>query len=195
VTHPFPLYVLRGAERQTNSPELDWPARIGIGLTLAKIPIAVFILLLIAIKAVTLLNWTIVFTMLIDIADGEIFNRSNYAANRFLRESRRIWDGTLDRVVIWSTLSAAVLLLDFPVTLFLFLMFREFAVVLVTSYPYFTKGFVHAPNLPSKIGAILIAVQLIFFTTTGDVPFLATLLFAACSLVGLWLYVSNPRRI
>ena len=199
MTHPFPVYVLRQSGRlrlvETGAVALDWPARLGIGLTLAKIPLTVFLVFLIFSHALQALNVTVCLTVLLDIADGEIFNRSAHAGNRFLRESRRIWDGTLDRMVIWTTLTFAVLVLGFPLVLFSILMLREFAVCAVTSYPYFKSGFVHAPNLPSKLGAVLIGAQLVLFTVLGRVPLLSTFLCIALSIVGLWLYVTKPERI
>jgi phosphatidylglycerophosphate synthase len=174
---------------------LDWAARLGIGLTLAKIPLTIFMTWLMFARAFEILNFVVVFTMLIDIADGVIFERSAHANNRFLRESRRIWDSALDRVVIWTMLCLALIIAHFPIMLFLILMLREFAVCGVTSYPYIKRGFVHSPNLPSKIGAVLIGVQFIFFTSTNQVPVLSTISCVAFSIVGLWLYVVKPKQI
>jgi hypothetical protein len=140
-------------------------------------------------------NAMVVLSIIIDIGDGIIFNKSRFAENRYLRESRRIWDGTLDRFIIWTTLLFALITIHFPLTLFTIIMVREFAVCLTTGLPYIRHAFVHSPNLPSKLGAVLIAAQLISFNQAAMIPLWLTFTFLALSGVGLVLYVVRPRQI
>jgi phosphatidylglycerophosphate synthase len=174
---------------------LDWPARLGFLLTFLKIPLTAIVVSLLFVGNVAVVNALIIFAMIIDIADGVIFNRSSHSTNRYLRESRRIWDGALDRLLIWTTLTAALLTLSFPKPLFAAIMIRELAVCAATSLPYLRSGFVHSPNWCSKVGAILIAVQFIYFTVTGGQHFLLFASFALSSSIGLVLYIARPQRV
>ena len=200
MTHPFPLYVFKpfSSRLESFSPpvnSLDPAATLGFGLTLAKIPLTMVSVLLVLSNRHLELTALIVFAIIIDILDGVIFNRSLFADHRGLRESRRIWDSTLDRLLIWSTLGAAVVTSGFPASVFGIIMLREFIVATVTGIPYLRTGFVHAPNLPSKIGATLIGVQVIWHNAGRPPSAFLLSLFLAFSLIGVAYYIKRPKSI
>lgn len=198
MTHAFPTFVLQPIEsvqRRYPTMLLDWPARLGFLLTFLKIPATLLMVWLLYVGQLQAVSVLVVWSMFMDWADGVIFNRSAHATDQYLRESRRIWDGTLDRFMIWTTLLFAVLMIGFPLQIFAVIMLREFIVCLVTGLPYVKTGFVHAPNWPSKLGAVMIGVQVILYNATSVVPTSSFIAFLLLSTIGIALYITSPRRI
>ena len=200
MTPPFPLFLLRPGSSRLHalSPavsSLDWPATLGFALTLAKIPLSLCMVILVLSGHLFAVDILIVLAIILDILDGVVFNNSAYSKHRHLRECRRIWDSILDRVLIWTTLTSAVIALNFPLWLFGTVFARELAVTVVTIRPYLKTGFVHAPNLATKIGATMIGAQMIWHTFDAEPSRILFGLFAGFSLLGLYWYTRYPKSI
>lgn len=196
--HVFPIFALQSSDAiQLRRPGLvlDLPARLGFILTFLKIPLTAAMAWMVYEHSLVTSSLLVALSVLIDIADGIIFNRSKFATDSFLRRSRRIWDSMLDHFMIWTTLLVAVFIIGFPALVFLIIMIRELAVCIITAVPYVKRGFVHAPNMPSKLGAAMIGVQLIMFNTTATVPGSFIVVFLAVSIIGLICYIRTPRHV
>ena len=178
-------------------PELDfdWQAALGFLLTFAKIPFALLAVSLVMRNRSLALSALIIVAIVFDVLDGVIFGCSRLCSNRALRERRRIWDSCLDRVFMFSVLVPAVVVMHFPTTVFALVTVRELVVWVVTALPYLNSGFVHKPNLPSKLGATLAGFTVIFFNLVGNVPLTLIILFTLFSVTGIALYVVRPVRI
>jgi phosphatidylglycerophosphate synthase len=189
------ILVLDQRRLRSAPPRLDWPAALGFWLTFAKIPFSVLAVLLVLAKGLATLNALIVLTISFDILDGYVFGYSAFSANRTLRESRRIWDSVLDRAFMFAVLIPLLLTTTFPAYAFFVIFLRETAVWIVTGLPYLRNGFVHKPNLFSKIGVTLAGLEVIRFDMVGQLSFAILAAFVAFSVAGIVLYIRRPERI
>ena len=174
---------------------LDWPGLLGFGLTFAKVPLAMLGLFFAITSSDMALSALIACAIVLDILDGVVFGHSSAASNKQVRERRRILDSCLDRFLMFSILIPSVFVMRFPIYVFAVVTARELAVWIVTVLPFLNAGFVHKPNLPSKIGATLSGVMVIVFSTMGVVPVSVVTCFICFSAIGILLYVIRPERI
>ena len=193
MTHEFPLVSLERRILSHSQQRLDEAAYASFALTLSRIPAIVLTGLFLSTQHITLACWTIALAVLVDIADGMVFNFSSYAQHKGLREDRRILDAISDRVFIATTLFFALSAIRFPVAVYWIVMAREILLSICCVYPYLNRKAVYTSNLPSKAASALIAVQFIVFAITGSIPIYLIGLFCLLSVVGLALYICRPK--
>lgn len=177
-------------------PSLDWQAKLGFILTFLKVPLTFLAVIVLLLEHSIALNITIAVTMVLDLLDGMIFERSSVAAVRHLRESRRVWDSFLDRLFMFAVLIPATLFRGFPTTSFAIISVREMLLWIITAIPYVRSGFVHRPNLPSRVGTALAGIEFMCFTAFGEHNYVSILpVYVSVASVGLVLYKMRPRPI
>jgi len=188
------LALHRGGSRP-RLPRLDWQASMGFWLTFAKVPFSMLAVSLASIRNLSALSALIGVTVVFDILDGYVFNCSAHASNRPLRELRRVWDSLLDRVFIFAVLIPALLIFQLPLYVFAVIVVREIFIWIITGLPYVRTGFVHKPNLPSKIGAALAGAEVIYFNITSQISLVILFAFVVLSAIGILLYLLRPQKI